>query len=48
MDEKLQLALTCEEQNMYNKKTKIRIHEFNTMLCNTNLQAKKMKNMLKP
>ena len=24
MDERLQLALTCKKQNMYNKKTKIR------------------------
>ena len=41
MEEKLHFALTCKEQTMHNKKTKVIIYEFNNMLCNTNLQAKK-------
>ena len=41
MNRRSQFALTCKEHNKYNKKTRILIHEFTNMICNTNLQAKK-------
>ena len=37
MEEKLHFALTCKEYGLYKKKTRILIHRFTNMLCNTNL-----------